>query len=126
MIYGIGTDLVEPSRIAQSLEKYGERFARRLLAQEEWSDFIHNAKPAMFLAKRFAAKEALSKAMGTGLRSPVTLNNITVAHTPLGQPYFRFHPELVELIEREGIIRHHLSVSDELNLASAFVILEKA
>lgn len=126
MIYGIGTDLVEPLRIAQSLEKYGERFARRLLAQEEWSDFIHNAKPAMFLAKRFAAKEALSKAMGTGLRSPVTLNNITIAHTPLGQPYFRFHADLVELIEREGIIRHHLSLSDELNLASAFVILEKA
>lgn len=126
MIYGIGTDIVESARIAQSLKKYGERFARRLLAEQEWSDYIKSAKPVLFLAKRFAAKEALSKAMGTGLRSPVTLNNIMIDHTPLGQPYFRFHPELVELIEREGIIRHHLSLSDELNLASAFVVLEKA
>ncbi len=126
MIYGIGTDIVELSRIAQSLEKYGERFARKLLAEHEWSDYIKDVKPAIFLAKRFAAKEALSKAMGTGLRSPVTLNNIAVAHTSLGKPYFQFHPELAELIKREGIVSHHLSLSDELNLASAFVILEKA
>ncbi|MDV6343732.1 holo-ACP synthase [Nitrosomonas sp. Is37] len=126
MIYGIGTDIVVPSRIAQSLEKYGERFARRLLAEHEWPDYIKDAKPVMFLARRFAAKEALSKAMGTGLRHPVTLSNITIAHTPLGKPYFLFHPELAELIKREGIIGHHLSLSDELNLASAFVILEKA
>ena len=82
MIYGIGTDIVEPSRIAHSLEKYGERFARRLLAEQEWPEYIKNNRPAMFLAKRFAAKEALSKAMGTGLRFPVTLNNIAVDHTP--------------------------------------------
>lgn len=126
MIYGIGTDIVEPSRIAQSLEKYGERFARRLLAEQEWSDYMKDAKPVLFLAKRFAAKEALSKAMGTGFRSPVTLNNIVVTHTSLGKPYFRFHPELDALIRREGIVSHHLSLSDELNLASAFVILERA
>ena len=126
MIYGIGTDIVEPSRIKQSLEKHGERFARRLLAEYEWSDYMKAPKPALFLAKRFAAKEALSKAMGTGFRFPVTLNNIAVTHTPLGKPYFQFHPELAELIRREGIVSHHLSLSDELNLASAFVILEKA
>ena len=126
MIYGIGTDIVESSRIAHSLEKYGERFARRLLAEQEWSEYIKNNRPAMFLAKRFAAKEALSKAMGTGLRFPVTLNNIAVDHTPLGQPYFQFHPELAKLLQSEGIIGHHLSLSDEINLASAFVILEKA
>lgn len=126
MIYGIGTDIVESARIAHSLEKYGERFARRLLAEQEWADYLKDAKPVMFLAKRFAAKEALSKAMGTGLRSPVTLNNITIAHTPLGKPYFQFNPDLAEMIRLEGIIHHHLSVSDDLNLASAFVILEKA
>lgn len=125
MIYGIGTDLVKPSRINQSLEKYGERFARRLLSELEWGDYIKNSQPALFLAKRFAAKEALSKAMGTGLRHPVTLANIAVVHDSLGKPYFEFHSELATLIKNEGIIHHHLSISDELNLATAFVILEK-
>jgi len=125
VIYGIGTDLVKPSRITRSLEKYGERFARRLLSEWEWEDYIKNNQPAMFLAKRFAAKEALSKAMGTGLRHPVTLTNIAIAHDALGKPYFEFHPELATLIKNEGITYHHLSISDELNLATAFVILEK-
>ena len=125
MIYGIGTDLVEPSRITWSLEKYGERFARRLLSEWEWKDYVNNNQPVMFLAKRFAAKEALSKAMGTGLTPPVTLTNIAIAHDSLGKPYFEFHPELATLIKNEGITHHHLSISDELNLATAFVILEK-
>lgn len=125
MIYGIGTDLVKPSRITRSLKKYGERFAKRLLSEREWGDYASNSQPAMFLAKRFAAKEALSKAMGTGLRHPVTLTNIAIAHDSLGKPYFEFHPELATLIRNEGIVHHHLSISDELNLATAFVILEK-
>jgi holo-[acyl-carrier protein] synthase len=125
MIYGIGTDLVEPSRIARLLEKYGERFAKRLLTDEEWPEYVKSGNPAMFLAKRFAAKEALSKAMGTGMRHPVSLNKIQVSHDPLGKPYFAFHPELSTLVENAGITRHHLSISDEVNLACAFVILEK-
>ncbi len=125
MIYGIGTDLVEPSRIARLLEKYGERFAKRLLTNDEWSDYIKSAQPAMFLAKRFAAKEALSKAIGTGMRYPVSLSHIRIAHDDLGKPYFIFHPALSMLFTNEGIINHHLSISDELNLACAFVILEK-
>ena len=125
MIYGIGTDLVEPSRIARLLEKYGERFAKRLLTDEEWPEYVKSAHPAMFLAKRFAAKEALSKAFGTGMRYPVSLNKIQVSHDPLGKPYFTFHPDLGSLVKDAGITRHHLSISDELNLACAFVILEK-
>lgn len=125
MIYGIGTDLVETSRIARLLEKYGERFARRLLTDEEWSEYTKSMQPAMFLAKRFAAKEALAKAFGTGIRHPVSLSHIRVAHDTLGKPYFKFHPELNTLAQNEGITRHHLSISDELNLACAFVILEK-
>lgn len=125
MIYGIGTDLVEPSRIARLLEKYGERFAKRLLADEEWPEYINSGQPAMFLARRFAAKEALSKAIGTGLRYPVSLNRIRISHDPMGKPYFMFHPELSMLVKTEGITGHHLSISDELNLACAFVILEK-
>ncbi|MDQ3187260.1 MAG: holo-ACP synthase [Pseudomonadota bacterium] len=125
MIYGIGTDLVEPSRIARLLEKYGERFARRLLTDEEWPDYINSGQPAMFLAKRFAAKEALSKAIGTGMRYPVSLSHIGIIHDRLGKPYFAFHPALSVLVRNEGITNHHLSISDELNLACAFVILEK-
>lgn len=125
MIYGIGTDLVEPSRIARLLEKYGERFAKRLLTDEEWPEYLKSGQPAMFLAKRFAAKEALSKAIGTGFRYPVSLSHIGVRHDPLGKPHFAFHPALSALVKDEGITRHHLSISDELNLACAFVILEK-
>jgi holo-[acyl-carrier protein] synthase len=125
MIYGIGTDLVEPSRIARLLEKYGERFAKRLLTENEWPEYLVSGQPAMFLAKRFAAKEALSKAIGTGLRYPVSLSHIGVTHDQRGKPCFEFHPELSTLVKNEGITSHHLSISDELNLACAFVILEK-
>ena len=125
MIYGIGTDLVEPSRIARLLEKYGERFAKRLLTDEEWPEYTRSGQPAMFLAKRFAAKEALSKAIGTGMRYPVSLSHIGITHDHLGKPYFAFHPTLSALVKNEGITSHHLSISDELNLACAFVVLEK-
>jgi holo-[acyl-carrier protein] synthase len=125
VIYGIGTDLVDPARIARSLERYGERFARRVLAESEWPDYLKHAKPAVFLAKRFAAKEAFSKAVGTGLRAPVIFGNIAVLHDTQGKPYFQFHQELADWIGQRGIVSHHLSISDELTLASAFVVLEK-
>jgi holo-[acyl-carrier protein] synthase len=125
MIYGIGTDLVEPARIARLLEKYGDRFAKRLLTDEEWPEYVGSGQPAMFLAKRFAAKEALAKAFGTGIRYPVSLSQIGIIHDHLGKPSFKFHPALRALANNEGIICHHLSISDELNLACAFVILEK-
>jgi len=125
MIYGIGTDLVEPSRIEQLLDRYGNRFARRLLTKSEWPEFMDSGKQVMFLAKHFAAKEAFSKAMGTGLRHPVSLSHIGIIHDCLGKPYYDFHPELDILIRNEGITNYHLSMSDEMNLACAFVILEK-
>jgi len=125
MIYGIGTDIVESLRIAQSLNRFGERFARRILTDSEWSEYNLSGKPILFLASRFAAKEALSKAMGTGLRHPVNLTYITIAHDHLGKPYFEFHPDLSQLINDKGITQHHLSISDEINMACAFVILEK-
>lgn len=125
MIYGIGTDLVDPARIATSLKRYGDRFAKRILSDSEWPDYQRHVQPAAFLAKRFAAKEAFSKAVGTGLRAPVLLGNIAVQHDAQGKPYFEFCQELADWIRQRGIINHHLSVSDEITLASAFVILEK-
>ncbi len=125
MIYGIGTDIVESSRIAQSLERFGERFARRILTDTEFSEYYVSTKRVSFLASRFAAKEALSKAIGTGLRHPVNLNYITITHDDLGKPFFQFHPDLDQLITNKGITRLHLSISDEINMVCAFVVLEQ-
>ncbi|HEX9684850.1 MAG TPA: holo-ACP synthase [Burkholderiales bacterium] len=124
MIYGIGIDLVEPQRIARLREKYGERFARRVLTQLEWPGYTRTARPVLFLANRFAAKEAFSKAMGTGFRYPVTLQCISVIQERSGKPAFAFHATLEQLVRSRGIVRHHLTISDEQSLACACVVLE--
>lgn len=124
MIYGIGTDLVEVARMMRLLTRHQERAVQRILAPDEWADFAGKADSARFLAKRYAAKEALAKAAGTGLRSPVALCNIRVQHTPLGQPEFAFAPELQTWLATRGVIRAHLSISDESAYVIAFVILE--
>ena len=125
MIYGIGIDVVEPQRIARLLEKYGERFARRVLTQREWSRYARTINPVLFVANRFAAKEAFSKAMGTGFRYPVTLQCISIVQDPRGKPGLEFHPDLAQLVADEGITGHHVTISDEKSLACACVVLEK-
>lgn len=124
MIYGIGIDVVEPHRIARLLEKYGERFARRVLTSREWAAYQGAARPVLFVANRFAAKEAFSKAMGTGFRYPVTLQCISIVPNKAGKPGLEFHPNLEALVRREGIIGHHVTISDEASLACACVVLE--
>jgi holo-[acyl-carrier protein] synthase len=124
MIYGIGTDIVEVSRIEESLARFGEAFAARLLTESEWLEFKQCQVKARFLAKRFAAKEALGKALGTGLRAPATLQNIGVAHDDLGKPVLVLAPALQEWADARGIRSLHLSISDEKALAVAFVVLE--
>jgi holo-[acyl-carrier protein] synthase len=124
LIYGIGIDVVEPHRVARLLDKYGERFARRVLTDLEWPGFEKSGRPVFFVANRFAAKEAFSKAMGTGFRYPVTLQCISVVQNPLGKPSLVFHPKLEALMETERIVSHHLTISDEKSLACACVVLE--
>lgn len=124
MIYGIGIDVVEPQRIARLLDKYGERFARRVLTPLEWPGYLKSVKPVLFVANRFASKEAFSKAMGSGFRYPVTLQCISVVQNRAGKPGFAFHPRLEELVDSHGIVGHHLTISDEQNLACACVVLE--
>lgn len=126
MIYGIGIDLVEPHRIARLRDKYGERFARRVLTPSEWPGYTRTVRPVLFLANRFAAKEAFSKAMGTGFRYPVTLQCISVVQNAAGKPGFAFHPNLEALVRSRGIVGHHLTISDEQSVACAFVVLEAA
>lgn len=124
MIYGIGIDVIEPARVERLLVKYGERFARRVLTQVEWPGYQKTVRPVLFLANRFAAKEAFSKAMGTGFRYPVTLQCISVVQNRAGKPGFTFHPRLDELVRSHGITGHHLTISDEKSLACACVVLE--
>jgi holo-[acyl-carrier protein] synthase len=125
MIYGIGTDIVAMRRVSSIWERFGERFAERILAPEERAEFSGHAAPVRFLAKRFAAKEAFAKALGSGVRPPATLHHIRVTHDALGKPLLAFHPILAAELERRGIRHHHLSLSDEEEMAVAFVILEK-
>ena len=125
MIYGIGIDVIEPHRVARLLDKYGERFARRVLTQREWPAYARTVNPVLFVANRFAAKEAFSKAMGTGFRYPVTLQCISIVQDRRGKPGFEFHPKLAQFVAGEGITGHFVTISDEKNLACACVVLEK-
>jgi holo-[acyl-carrier protein] synthase len=124
MIYGIGIDVIEPHRVARLIDKFGERFARRVLTPLEWPGFEKTARPVLFIANRFAAKEAFSKAMGTGFRYPVTLQCISVVQNRAGKPSLAFDPRLDEMVRKRGIVSHHLTISDESSLACACVVLE--
>ncbi len=124
MIFGIGTDIVEVSRIEISIAQFGDDFAKRILASSELASYQQSQIKARFLAKRFAAKEAFSKALGTGLRAPATFQNIAVSHDDLGKPILILAPELQALLNAKHITQTHISISDEKNLAAAFVVLE--
>lgn len=126
MIFGIGTDLLDATRIRSGLARYGEHYADRLLAPAEHAGYYASRDPARFLAKCFAAKEALAKAAGTGLRAPVTLRNIAVLRDPRGKPYLQCAPELGAWLAARGVTAHHVSLSDEGDLVLAFVVLEQA
>lgn len=124
MIFGIGTDIVEFSRIEAMWTRHGQRLAVRMLSEAELPEFAAHAHPARFLAKRFAAKEAFAKAVGSGLRYPVTLNRIGITHDGLGKPVLQFDPVLRTYLAQLGVSGHHLSISDERSTIVAFVVLE--
>ena len=124
MIYGIGTDIVAVARMAEYWQRHGERGLEKMLAPAERDACRASPDPGRFLAKRFAAKEALGKAFGTGVRAPVLLPDIAVEHDELGKPAFAYSPELAAHFVARGLTAH-LSISDEQDYAVAFVILEK-
>ena len=126
MIYGIGTDIVRVSRMQRSLARYGEKFARRLLTFSELADFRRALQPAHFLARRFAAKEAAAKAMGTGFADGLRLRHIGVAHDARGRPELVFDAQAAAWLEARGIRAVHVSIADEQDHAVAFVALETA
>ncbi|MFN3885240.1 MAG: holo-ACP synthase [Rhodocyclaceae bacterium] len=125
MIHGVGTDLVAIGRMQALWQRHGERAIDRLLAPEERDECRASRDPGRFLAKRFAAKEALGKALGTGIRSPVLLTAIAVRHDALGKPFFSFGAELAQWIAARGLVCH-LSLSDEAGHALAFVVVEQS
>ncbi len=123
MIYGIGTDIVSVERMRNNLERYGHRFAERILTDEELGDFKEVVNHAHFLAKRFAAKEAVAKAMGTGFINGLSLHHIGVGHDALGKPILKFSGRAQEFMQREKIALSHISLADETDYAVAFVTL---
>lgn len=125
MIFGIGTDIVRVARMQQSLDKHGERFARRILTEQELAGYQQANKPANYLAKRFAAKEATAKAMGTGFRNGLSLKHINVGHDDQGKPLLEFSGLAADFMEEQGINEAHISLADEKEYAVAFVTLVK-
>ena len=123
MIYGIGVDMVRVSRIQAGLDRFGERFARRILTANELVEFLRSRNQPYFLAKCFAAKEATSKAFGTGFRGGLSLRQIGVKHDNLGRPYLEYSGRALEMLKEFGIAESHLSLSDERDLALAFVTM---
>ncbi|MGA9963310.1 MAG: holo-ACP synthase [Azonexus sp.] len=125
MIHGIGTDIVAVKRMHAMWERHGNKALEKLLAPEEIGEFTGTTDKGRFLAKRFAAKEALGKALGTGIRPPAVLPSIAVAHDELGKPMLVFHGRLAEMIQNQRLTAH-LSLSDEAEYAIACVILERS
>ncbi|UJF24406.1 holo-ACP synthase [Suttonella sp. R2A3] len=121
----IGTDIIDKRRIAHSLEVHGERFANKVLHPKEWDGWLTSKDPTRYLAMRWAAKEALSKALGTGLRSPVLMPAICITHNELGAPGFAVSEAIEALIQARGYSKMHLSLSDERHYIVAFVLCEK-
>ena len=124
MIYGIGTDLIEIPRVERVLQRFGARFAQRILCEPEMRRFRAHAKPAAYLAKRFAAKEAFTKALGTGIRAPANWHGVWVTNLRSGKPQLEYSAALAALLETRGIRRAHLTLTDERGMAAATVILE--
>lgn len=124
MIHGIGTDIVAIKRLQGMWDRHGDRALTRLLAPQEMADFATTPDKGRFLAKRFAAKEAFGKALGTGIRPPAVLSAIAVTHDALGKPQLACCGQLQEMLENQGLVAH-LSISDETDYAIAYVILER-
>ncbi|HEX5138664.1 MAG TPA: holo-ACP synthase [Planctomycetota bacterium] len=121
MIAGLGLDLVEISRVAESLERHGPAFAERILHPEEDSGRISSAEGASHLAGLFAAKEAVMKALGTGM-SGAAFKEIAILNRPGGEPYVRLSGRALETASRRAIREWHISITHSRTMAAAVAI----
>jgi holo-[acyl-carrier-protein] synthase len=129
MIYGIGTDICDIRRIRASLEKHGERFAQKVLSDNEMQTYRARSerwpeRGVRYVATRFSAKEAFSKAIGLGMRMPMTWRLCEVGKLPSGQPTIVLHGVLKEWFDAKGLTAH-ISVSDESDYATSYCVVEK-
>jgi holo-[acyl-carrier-protein] synthase len=128
MIYGIGTDICDIRRIRSSLARHGERFAAKILSDAELKVFRSRSqrwpeRGIRFVATRFSAKEAFSKAVGLGMRMPMTWRHCEIAKLPSGQPTVVLHGELKSWFEAKGLLAH-ITVTDEVDYAASFCVVE--
>ncbi|MEC9374755.1 MAG: holo-ACP synthase [Pseudomonadota bacterium] len=125
MIFGIGTDILTAERVANTYKRFGERFISRLLMDEEQEQFAFTKQPERFLAMRFAAKEAIVKAMGTGFSNGMWIRDSGVLSNRLGKPEIIFSDRGKKLCKEFGIIGGHVTLSDEGGKVIAVAVLEK-
>lgn len=128
MIYGIGTDICDVRRIRDSLARHGERFAKKILSDAELVTWRARSqrrpeRGVSYLATRFSAKEAFSKAIGLGMHMPMTWRRCEVGTLPSGQPTIVLHGELKTWFEAKGLIAH-VSLTDETDYAASFCVVE--
>ena len=128
MIYGIGTDICDIRRIRASLERHGERFAAKVLSDGEMKMYRARSqrwpeRGIRFVATRFSAKEAFSKAVGLGMRMPMTWRHCEIGKLPSGQPTIILHGELKTWFEAKGLSAH-ITVTDEVDYAASFCVVE--
>jgi holo-[acyl-carrier protein] synthase len=129
MIHGIGTDICDVRRIAATLARRGERFADKVLGPNEIQVFRQRRARAdgrgiAYLATRFSAKEAFSKAIGLGMRMPMTWRACEILNEPSGKPVIRLHGELAAWCGARGLVAH-VTVTDESEYAASFVVVEQ-
>jgi holo-[acyl-carrier protein] synthase len=130
MIHGIGTDVCDIRRISATFERQGERFAERVLGEAELAVWRRRGarwpqRGLRYLATRFSAKEAFSKAIGLGMRMPMAWRLCEILNAPSGQPYIVLHDPLKHWFEGQGL-RAHVTLTDESDYAASFVVVEKA
>ncbi|TDJ27490.1 MAG: holo-ACP synthase [Gammaproteobacteria bacterium] len=126
MVFGVGTDIVQISRIEMTWQRFGERFANRLLLDEERELFDTSKHPVRFLSMRFAVKEAVVKAMGTGFAHGMWVRDVGMVPNNWGQPQIIYSARGRRMCERLGIGRGHVSVTDEAGLIVAVAVLMNA
>ena len=126
MIYGVGTDLVELSRVQETYDRFGDHFVRRLLMDEERALFEKNQWPVRFLAMRFAAKEATVKAMGTGFAHGIWIRDVGIVNNSRGRPEIIWSDRGRRVCDDLGIGEGHVSLTDDAGLILAFAVVMNA
>jgi holo-[acyl-carrier protein] synthase len=126
MIFGVGTDIVEMSRMESTWKRFGQHFAERILMPEEMALFERTKNPARFLAMRFAGKEAAVKAMGTGFAHGVWLRDVGITNNKWGRPLIIWSERGQKVCDELGIGKGYVSLTDDAGLVMAFAVVETA